>query len=114
MLSGMHLTPIGGGQILLEPGEGLDPSDPEAYLLGLAEYLQAHAARRLIYDLNTVPLVDKLYYGWLQRLARLCRVSGVDMVVVNMRPEAAFALAMILEGAPPFVCALDVDRARAL
>ena len=30
MIEGIHLTPIGDGNVLLEPGEGLDPGNPES------------------------------------------------------------------------------------
>ncbi len=111
-IEGMHLTPLGGGDVLLEPGEGLDPGDPDAYTEPLLAWLQGQRARRLIYDIGNVALVDRLYYAWLLRLERLCRLADVELVVVNMRPVAAFALARTLDGPPPFSCALDVDRAR--
>ncbi|WP_459873233.1 hypothetical protein [Endothiovibrio diazotrophicus] len=105
----MHLTPIGGGKVLLEPGEGLDPSHADDYLEELAETLIELKGRLLLYDLKSVPLVDALYYDWLCRIHALCSISGVGMVVVNMQPAAAFALAMAMERDPPFRCALDVD-----
>ena len=109
MVKGIHLTPIGGGKVLLEPSEGLDPGRPDDYLEGLAEALGELSGRRLIYDLKSVPLVDTLYYDWLRRLHALCSISGVEMVVVNMQPAAAYALAMAMGDDPPFRCALDVD-----
>lgn len=111
---GMHLTPLGTGQVLLEPGEGLDPSEPEGYLEPLLSFMQEHRSRRLIYDLKDVAVVDGLYYRWLVRLNSLCQVANMDMVVVNMHPAAAFALAQEMDGSPPFRCALDVDRGRHL
>lgn len=112
MIQGMHLTPIGSGIVLLEPGEGLDPSDPDAYLKDVVGYLQRQRASRLIYDLTNVPLIDRIYYDWLKMLSDICQVAGVQLVAVNMAPAAAFALAQLLDAPPPFVCALDVDRAR--
>ncbi len=109
---GMHLTPIGGGNVLLEPGEALDPSDPDAYLVALLTYLQQQRAARLIYDLKNVVVIDALYYAWLKRLHALCAVSGIELVAVNMRPAAAYALALVLDETPPFSCALNVNRAR--
>lgn len=109
MVKGMHLTPIGGGKLLLEPGEALDPAHADDYLEGLAEALGELGAKLLIYDLKSVPLVDALYYDWLQRLHALSAISGVEMVVVNMQPAAAYALALAMGGDPPFRCALDVD-----
>lgn len=109
---GMHLTPIGGGNVLLEPGEALDPTDPDAYLVALLGYLQQQRAKRLIYDLKNVAVIEAMYYGWLKRLHALCAVSGIELVAVNMRPAAAYALALVLDETPPFTCALNVDRAR--
>jgi len=112
MLLGMHLTPIGEGNVLLEPSEGLDPGDPDAYLEDLVRALQTLGARRLIYDLKSIPVIDRLYYDWLRRVHHVCQITGVELVAANMRPAAAFGLTTILEGDPPFVCALDVDSAR--
>ena len=109
MVKGMHLTPIGGGKVLLEPSEGLDPANPDDYLMGLAESLRAFNALQLLYDLKNVPLVDRVYYDWLRSLYSLCRISGVELVAINMQPAAAYALAMAINETPPFVCALDVD-----
>ncbi len=108
----MHLTPIGEGQILLEPNESLDPSRPERYLDALMIYLQRYAARVLIYDASALPLIDAVYYAWLQQLARLCRLGGQQMIVAGISPTAAFGLARFLSGPPPFSCALSVDHAR--
>ena len=109
-LEGMHLTPIGNGNVLLEPGEGLDPSDPDAYLTALLAHLQQQGARRLVYDLKNVPLVDTVYYDWLMAVHAQCRVMNIEMVAVHMRPPAAYALTQTLAAPPPFRCALDVDR----
>jgi rsbT antagonist protein RsbS len=112
MVQGMHLTPIGDGNVLLEPSDGLDPGEPDTYLVPLTGALQQMRAQRLLYDLKNVPVVDKLYYTWLVSVAAMCRISGIDMVVVNMRPATAYALALTMKNSPSFDCALDVDRAR--
>ena len=112
MVQGMHLTPIGDGNVLLEPTDGLDPGEPDTYLVPLTGTLQQMRAQHLLYDLKNVPVVDNLYYAWLVNVAVMCRISGIDMVVVNMRPAAAYALALTMEDNPPFGCALDVNRAR--
>ncbi|OOG21218.1 hypothetical protein B1C78_16485 [Thioalkalivibrio denitrificans] len=111
-IQGMHLTPIGGAVVLLEPGDGLDPTDADAYLEPLASYLQVQEARRLIYDLATVPVIDGVYYDWLKSVHAICAICGVEMVVAGMTPSAAYALAHTLNETPPFACALNVDRAR--
>jgi len=112
MAEGMHLTPIGDGNVLLEPGQGLDPGDPDGALEGLLERLQQAATRRLLYDLKNLPVVDDVYYQWLLRLDRACRMCSIELVAVNMQPAAAFGLSLALPAPPPFRCALDVDAAR--
>ena len=111
-MKGMHLTAIGHGKVLLEPTEGLDPGDPDAYLLDLAEHLKTLHAGKLLYDLGSVPVIDGVYYEWLLKLNAMCTISGVELVAVNMNPAAAFALANTLKENPPFACALDVDSVR--
>ena len=106
----MHLTAIGGAKVLLEPGEGLDPSDPDAYLEPLVAYLQERGAKVLLYDLTNVPVIDELYYHWLAAVNTICRISGIRLVTVNMRPAAAYALALTLDNPPVFECALDVNQ----
>jgi len=111
-LRGLHLTSIGNGAILLEPEEGFDPASPDHYLAQLLEMMQQLRARRLIYDLSGVAVIDPLYYQWLLRVDALCRVGDIEMVAANIRPEAAFALARQLEADPPFRCVLEVERGR--
>ncbi|MGB5606181.1 MAG: hypothetical protein WBN51_06635 [Gammaproteobacteria bacterium] len=110
MIQGMHLTSIGDRNVLLEPGEGLDPSSPEACLEPLLDFLQHNNARRLLYDMGDVPVIDQVYYAWLLRLHAVCQISGVELVTVNISPPAAFSLALILDTEPPFTCALDVNQ----
>ena len=112
MLQGMHLTSIGNKNMLLEPGDGLDPSDPDEYVTELMSIMQKEEAQILMYDLKQVPLIDRVYYGWLIRLHDLCCLVNVELIVVNIRPTAAFALAMGLSQSPPFKCSLDVESAR--
>lgn len=111
-MEGLHLTPIGEGNVLLEPGEGLDPAEPDALIAPILELLLRHEATRLVYDLKNVRLVDALYYAWLARLHAACRVANVELVTVNMQPAAAYALALALERPPPFRCALDIRNLR--
>ena len=112
MINGMHLTAIGGCNVLLEPGVGLDPADPEAYVEPLLVYLRSAAAERLLYDMGNVYVIDQVYYDWLLRLHRVCRISGIELITVNMRPPAAYALSLMLNETPPFACALNVNEAR--
>jgi anti-anti-sigma regulatory factor len=112
MSESMHLTPIGDGNVLLEPGQGLDPSNPDGIMEALLARLQASGALRLLYDLKKLAVVDKLYYDWLLQLHHGCQVCGIELVAVNIRPAAAFGLSLMLDASPPFRCALDVDAAR--
>lgn len=113
-LQGMHLTSLGGGIVLLEPTEALDPAQPDELVVPLAAAMQQMRARQLFYDLKSLAVIDSLYYSWLRRASAVCSISGVDMVAVNIRPTAAYALAVLMQDAPTFRCALDVDRARSL
>jgi rsbT antagonist protein RsbS len=112
MIEGIHLTPIGDGNVLLEPGEGLDPSTPESMVAPVLEFLQRNEARRLVYDLKSVRLIDEVYYAWLTKLDATCRIANVEMVTVNMQPAAAYALSLTLNQSPPFTCALDIHSLR--
>jgi rsbT antagonist protein RsbS len=112
MIEGIHLTPIGDGNVLLEPGEGLDPSSPESMVAPVLEFLQRNEARRLVYDLKSVRLIDEVYYSWLTKLDATCRIANVEMVTVNMQPAAAYALSLTLSKPPPFTCALDIHHLR--
>lgn len=112
LISGLRLTPLGNDSVLLEPGQGLDPGQPDEALEKLLDYLQRTRARHLIYDLSTVAVIDNAYYAWLARLHAACQVCGVRLIAVNIRPHAAYALARQLTEAPAFATALDVDSAR--
>lgn len=112
MIQGMHLTAIGACKTLLEPGAGLDPSDPDRYMEPLLDYLQQNNTQRLLYDLGDVHIIDVVYYDWLLQLYAICHISGVELVTINIRPPAAFALSLILDTNPPFTCALDVSQTR--
>lgn len=111
MLEGMHLTAIGRATILLEPGEALDPSRADDYLVPLLDYLQKQKAERLLYDLKTLRVIDSEYYRWLSTIHALLALANIQMITVNMRPAVAYALSLTLTAPPPFACALDVHRA---
>lgn len=112
MIEGIHLTPIGDGNVLLEPGEGLDPGNPESMVAPVLEFLQRNEARRLVYDLKSVRLIDEVYFSWLTKLSATCRIANVEMVTVNMQPAAAYALSLTLNKSPSFTCALDIHSLR--
>lgn len=105
---GFHLTPIGSSDFLLEPSHSLDVSDHEGLIVDIVRRLQQGKSRRLYYDLADLPVIDLLYYAWLNRLARACRTINVRMVGIHMQPTAAFALSHHLPELPQFETALDV------
>ncbi|TCV83279.1 hypothetical protein [Sulfurirhabdus autotrophica] len=106
---GYHLTPIGGGDFLLEPMYGLDTSKADELIEGILLRLQASKSVRLYYDLGEITIIDPVYYTWLELLARACCTMNVRMVCIHMQPTAAFALSHFLQGDPAFETALDVD-----
>lgn len=108
-LAGLHLTAIGQGRFLLEPGSGLDIGQKDDLIVGILTRLQEGEASELYYHLGSVPLVDEAYYAWLDALARSCTTINVRMVCIHMQPTAAFALAYMLKGAPSFDSALTLD-----
>lgn len=108
-LSGLHLTPIGGGDFLLEPTRGLDISMREELIESILDRLQSAKSSRLYYDLAELAIIDSVYYGWLDALARACATMNVKMVCIHMQPTAAFALTHFLQGMPAFETALDVE-----
>lgn len=111
-IAGLHITHIGDDCILLEPSEGLDPTDPDTYLLPLLADLQKNNARYLIYDMKKVAIANPAYLGWLTIASRTLGVCGIQMIVVSLRPHTVFALSGSMVGEPAFLCALDVDSAR--
>ena len=112
-MKGIHLTPIGDGYVLLEPKDSLNPQDPDIYLQEIVEQLHTYNANALFYDLKKIPLIDAIYYEWLRTLSRLCKLSNVELVVVNTQPTAAYGLAVQLgKDKVNFKAALDVERAR--
>lgn len=104
-----HLMGIGGAGLLLEPGEGLDPAAGLNYMEAITEVLLASTACYLYYDVKGVAVIDTVYYEWLLQLDRGCQLLGVTLVILQMRPETAFALSRTLMGAIPFCCARSLD-----
>lgn len=105
-----HLTAIGLGAFLFEPGEGLDPQAADAYLESLMAGLRSHRARFLFYDVKEVAIIDDPYYRWLTRLYHACRLVSIDFQVVHIRPETAYALSGWLPALPPFRCLREIDH----
>jgi rsbT antagonist protein RsbS len=107
-IAGIHLTLIGLADMLLEPGRSLDISAQDDLLVDIIGRLQEAKAERLYYDLVEVPVIDPIYYHWLDALARACRSINVRMICIHMQPTAAFALAHHLKDMPIFETAHDV------
>lgn len=110
MTADIHLTPIGSGKVLLEPGIGLDPSDTEGLIPEILDQLRRKNAVSLFYDLSRIPVIDTLYYDWLCFLARACSASAISMTVIRMQPTAACSLSLFITQDPPFACALDTEH----
>lgn len=104
-----HLTQVGAQAWLLEPSEGLNPADGGAHIEGLTRVLLQTRPQVLYYDVKDVAVVDEVYFAWLSRLHRGCALLGVDLVVLHMRPETAYALSRDLSSAPLFTCAQSLS-----
>lgn len=111
-MNGFHLTPIGGGDMLLEPTRGFDTSMRDSLIEAILERLQAAKSSRLYYDMAEIAIIDPVAYQWLDALARACQAINVKMVCVHMQPTAAFTLSQFLNDMPIFETALDVDERR--
>ena len=113
-ISGLHLTAIGHGAMLLEPSLSLDIGSSSgsggAALEEIVRRLQRVSATRLYYDLAELAIIEPLYYNWLNALGRACRTINVRMVCIHMQPTAAFALSRYMEQMPAFETALDVEE----
>lgn len=107
-ISGIHLTCIGRGSFLLEPLRSLNIQDAGQLMQDIVEQLQQGRGARLYYDLNGLPVIDQLYYGWLDKLARICQTVNIKMICINMQPTAAFTLSSFLSSTPVFATALGV------
>lgn len=107
-ITGVHLTRIGKGDFLLEPLGSMNIQDQDKLILELVAHLQQERVQRLYYDLNTLPVIDPVYYGWLDSLARTCLTLNVKMICINMQPTAAFTLSQFLASKPVFETALGI------
>lgn len=109
-IAGVHLTPIGEGDFLLEPAQGLDIANSDHLIEEILAKVQLGKGQRLYYDLSELGLIDPVYYEWMRMLARACQTVNIKMVCIHMQPTAAFGLSQFLQEIPPFVCALDVEQ----
>jgi len=108
-IPGLHLTQIGSGDFLLEPTRSLNISDQDRLVESVAARLQQAQASRLYYDLSELAIIDPVYYGWLNMLARTAGAINVKMVCIHMQATAAFALARFVHETPAFETALDIS-----
>lgn len=107
--SGLHLTFIGHGALLLEPSLSLDIGHYDSALVEIIRRLQGVSATRLYYDLAELEIIEPLYYNWMNALGRACHAINVRMICVHMQPTAAYALSHFMEQMPTFETALDVE-----
>ena len=107
-IPGLHLTQIGGGDFLLEPTKSLNVRDLSRLVESITARLMQARASRLYYDLSGLALIDPLYYGWLDTLARAAKTINVKMICINMQPTAAFALSKFITKMPVFETALNI------
>ncbi len=107
-LSGVHLTQIGGTDFLLEPLRSLNTTDDARLVDAIVERLLRSGAARLYYDLSGQAIIDPVYYGWLNRLARTVAAVNVRMICVHMQPTAAYSLVQFERERPAFESALDI------
>lgn len=108
-IPGLHLTQIGSDDFLLEPTRNLNIRAQESLIESIVACLQQAGAARLYYDLSEQPLIDPVYYGWLDALARTIQAINVRMVCIHMQPTAAFALSKFVRETPTFETALDIS-----
>lgn len=107
-IPGVHLTRIGKGNFLLEPLRSMNIRDQDTLMRDIVAQVQQEQGLRLYYDLNGVPVIDPVYYGWLDKLARTCQALNIKMICINMQPTAAFTLSKFLTNKPVFETALGV------
>lgn len=107
-ISGVHLTRIGKGNFLLEPLRSMNIRDQGTLMQDIVAQVQRDQGARLYFDLHSLPVIDPVYYDWLDKLARTCQAVNIRMICINMQPTAAFTLSRHLAGKPAFEIALHV------
>ena len=111
-ITGLHLTQIGGDDFLLEPSRGLNIRDHGILIKGIVARLQDAKATCLYYDLTEQIIIDPVYYGWLNKLARALLTINIKMTCINMQPTAALSLVQFKREPPVFGTALDIAGRR--
>lgn len=107
-IAGIHLTRIGRGNFLLEPLRSMNIQDTGQLMQDIVARLQQNKGVKLYYDLSELPVIDSVYYDWLDKLARICLTLNIKMICINMQPTAAFTLSSFLTDKPVFATALGV------
>src|SRR5512135_3347310 len=107
-IPGVHLTRIGKGNFLLEPLRSMNSRDEGTLLQDIVAQVQNAHGVLIYYDLHDLPVIDPIYYDWVDKLARTCQAVNIRMICINMQPTAAFSLSKHLTGKPAFELALDV------
>lgn len=107
-ISGVHLTRIGKGNFLLEPRRSMNIQEQNMLMREIVAAVQQEQGERLYYDLDSLPIIDQVYYDWLDKLARTCGALNIKMICINMQPTAAFTLSKFLTTKPIFETALAV------
>ncbi|TNC99586.1 MAG: hypothetical protein FD121_82 [Gallionellaceae bacterium] len=107
-IPGLHLTRIGKGNYLLEPLRSMNIRDKGLLMQEIVSHVQQGQGTHLYYDLNGLPIIDQVYYDWLDKLARTCLAVNIKMICINMQPTAAFTLSSFLTRKPVFETALGI------
>jgi rsbT antagonist protein RsbS len=107
-ISGIHLTRIGRGDYLLEPLRSMNIRDQGGLIQDIVSRVQQGQGARLYFDLSGLPVIDHVYYDWLDQLARTCLAVNIRMICINMQPTAAFTLSKFLATRPVFETALGI------
>jgi len=107
-ISGVHLTRIGKGNYLLEPLHSINIRDQGELIQDIVTQVQQGQGMRLYFDLSGLPVIDHVYYDWLDQLARTCLAVNIKMICINMQPTAAFTLSKFLTNKPVFDTAMGV------
>jgi rsbT antagonist protein RsbS len=107
-ITGVHLTRIGKGNYLLEPLRSMNIRDQGVLMQEIIAQVQQGQGARLYFDLSGLPVIDHVYYDWLDQMARTCLAVNIKMICINMQPTAAFSLSKFLTKKPAFETALGV------
>jgi len=106
---GFTVTQVGNGALLLEPYDNLDPSSDGDMLEEISYYIKESDIHTLFYDMNKIYISDKLYYQWLCRLSKICKLFCVKLKLIHMKPTAAISISSFIKGPPDFDIAMSMS-----